>query len=53
MGVGSKMIISLPIIQEFHPISVINNNVPEFAKLKYLNYMVYPKSKIHIGDFLV
>ena len=47
------MIVSLPVIQEFHPISVINNNVPEFATLKYLNYTVYPKSKIHIGDFLV
>jgi hypothetical protein len=53
MGVGSKMIISLPVIPEFHPISVINNNVPEFAKLKYLNYSVNPKSVTHIGDFLV
>lgn len=43
VGIDNKMIVSLPIIEEFHPITIINENLPPFVSFNDRNYTVFPK----------
>ncbi len=43
VGIDNKMIISLPIIEEFHPITTIHENLPRFVTFNDKNYTIFPK----------
>ena len=53
VGIGNSKIITLPVIEEFEPINVIHSNLPQFATFAPFFYTFQPKTKQHLGDFMV
>ena len=53
VGIGNSKMITLPVIEEFEPINVIHSNLPPFVTFAPFFYSVQPKTKQHLGDFMV
>ena len=43
VGIGNSKMITLPVIEEFNPINVINSTMPSFVTFIPFNYTINPK----------
>ena len=51
--IGNMKVFKLPVVEEFGPITMIQQNLPPFAKFAYPEYKIYPNNRQCIGTYVI